>query len=65
MPRGGKREGSGAKPKDPAGLAKMTSFRLGPTLIEQIKAGAAARGVSQAEYLALAVESLEGQPPGS
>lgn len=62
-PRGGAREGSGPKIKDPAGLARMVSFRLGPSLIERIKAGAAARGVSQANYLAMAVEALDPQAP--
>ncbi len=62
MTRGCKREGGGRPLKDPAGPAKMASYRLSPALIERIRAGAVSRGVSQADYLALAVEALDPTP---
>jgi hypothetical protein len=63
MTRGSKHEGAGGRPlKDPSGPAKMASFRLSPALLERIRAGAVSRGVSQADYLALAVEALDPMP---
>jgi hypothetical protein len=62
MTRDGKRDGGGRPLKDPAGPAKMASYRLSPALIERIRAGAVSRGVSQADYLALAVEALDPMP---
>lgn len=59
MTRGGPREGAGRPAKDPSEKGKMAAFRLSPALTERIKAGATARGVSQAVYIALAVEALD------
>lgn len=50
-PRGGAREGAGANAKDPAGNAKMASFRLGPTALAQIRDGATRLNISQAELI--------------
>lgn len=54
-PRGGSREGAGANAKDPAGNAKMASFRLGPSALVQIREGAARLGISQAELISRGV----------
>lgn len=64
-PRGGAREGGGRPPKDPAGLSKMASFRLPPSTIDAIRAGAEQLGVSQADLIGAAVrEYLESKQQG-
>lgn len=62
-PRGGMREGGGRPLKDPAGPAKMASYRLPPATIEAIRQGAARLGLSQADFIARAVQVLENAPP--
>ena len=53
--RGGARDGAGAKLKDPDGVAKMASFRMGPSILAQIRQGAERLGISQSELISRGV----------
>lgn len=58
MARGGSREGAG-RPALPLGeKAKMAAFKLRPDVIALIKEKAEAMGVSQAQYITMAVEEM-------
>lgn len=50
----------GGRPrKDEAGPAKMQSYRLSPRTIQAIREGARRRGMSQADFIAHAVDAVE------
>jgi hypothetical protein len=58
-PRGGARDGSGPKLKDPAGRAKMASYRLPPSTVLAIRSYSERLGISQAQVIARALRLLE------
>lgn len=58
MPRGGKREGAGAKPKPASEKARRITFTLHPRSIAAIKALAERLGTSQAGVVARAIAEL-------
>lgn len=64
MPRGGKRENSGAKHKDPDQKAKRVTFTLHPATIAEIKAASDALEISQAKVVARAVRKLSNEIEG-
>ncbi len=57
MTRGGPREGSGRPVLDASGKARMISLKLPPVLIDAIRENAGKMGISQTQFIAMAVRA--------